>query len=173
MWALGHVCMLMCVLLYICKLLVNQCLAVLGQWHAQKLYKWFLKKIWNAIKSSARSKFYIICLIPQHGLPIPGTTYVLSLFLVRSRWCHSRSILCEFHRDTVSHLQPNLKLMKERSSQCPNGRTKSPGRKQDHSFCRTLTKQAIWGSQEEVMEKRKVCDLAGHRELWASTDLSR
>lgn len=49
MWVLGHVCMLMCMLLYICKLLVNQCLAVLGLWHAQKLYKWFLKKISNAI----------------------------------------------------------------------------------------------------------------------------
>lgn len=106
----------------------------------------------------------MICLIPQCGLPIPGTTFVLSFFPVHSRCHHSRNIT-QFHRETVSHLQPNLRLMKESSASCPNGRTESPERKQNHSSCRTLTKQAIEANQKEVMEKRKVRDLAGHREL--------
>lgn len=107
-----------------------------------------------------------------------GSLYQELLLYCLSSWCAPGAttvgiLLSEFHRETVSHWQSNLRLMKESSASCPNGRTESCERKQNHSSCRALTKQAIGGSQEEEMEKRKVCDLAEHRELWASTDLSR
>lgn len=115
---------------------------------------WF---VWYHSVGSLYQELLLYCLSSQCT---PGATTVGIL-------------LSEFHRETVSHLQPNSRLMKESSAFCPNGRTESPERKQNHSSCRTLTKQAIEASQKEVMEKRKVRDLAGHRELWASTDLSQ
>lgn len=94
-------------------------------------------------------------------------------FLVGSRCYHSGNTMqwsayLEFHRENVSYLISNLRLMEESSTSCP----RIIWKKQNHRLCKTLTK-AIKAGQEEAMEEGLWPCWLLCTELWASTDLGR